>query len=162
MSFKRKMVDVMMPKEFGAISGLFHVAIFSLQKTITELVGTSGFREYIFPTIQEKVGNVEKLGLKSIKGSNIDEFIDRFSVLLKKSLLVGSTSFEKKDDGTYIFKLEECFMAKNAHKIAEINGLCPMAMVVASILQEFTGAEVNVGWSELTPKGSKTELKLQL
>jgi hypothetical protein len=37
-----------------------------------------------------------------------------------------------------------------------------MAMVVASILQEFTGTEAKVGWSELTPNGSRTELKLQL
>jgi len=161
MSLKRKMVDMMMPKEFGAISGLFHVAIFSLQKAIVDLVGAGGFKEYLFPTIQEKLGNVEKLGLESLKGATMDEFVKRFSNLLKKSLLVGSTSFEKKDEETYVFRLEECFMAKDAHKVAETNGICPMAMVVASILQEYTGVEVSVEWSKLTSKGSETEFKLK-
>ncbi|MHA1606553.1 MAG: hypothetical protein ACTSWP_03275 [Candidatus Freyarchaeota archaeon] len=40
---KKKMVDVMMPQEFGAISGLFHVAIFTLQEAIVELVGGSAY-----------------------------------------------------------------------------------------------------------------------
>ena len=48
MSLKRKMVDMMMPKEFGAISGLFHVAIFSLQKAIVDLVGAGDLRSTSF------------------------------------------------------------------------------------------------------------------
>ncbi|MHA1604029.1 MAG: hypothetical protein ACTSV0_04390 [Candidatus Freyarchaeota archaeon] len=55
MSLKRKMVDMMMPKEFGAISGLFHVAIFSLQKAIVDLVGAGGFKEYIFPSFRRSL-----------------------------------------------------------------------------------------------------------
>ncbi|MHA1604030.1 MAG: hypothetical protein ACTSWF_05230 [Candidatus Freyarchaeota archaeon] len=52
-------------------------------------------------------------------------------------------------------------MVKDAHRVAETSGICPRAMVVASILQEYTGVEVNVEWSKLTPKGSETEFKLK-
>ncbi len=157
---KKKMVDVMMPQEFGVISGLFHVAIFTLQEAIVELVGREGFRDYIFPAIQEGIANVEKLGLKPIRGENVEEVLSEFINLLKKAMLVSSAQFERKDEDTYVFKLDGCFMAKSAHIIAATKGICPMGMVAASIIQKYSGREVTVDWSKLTKRGSETEIKL--
>ncbi|MEM1658304.1 MAG: hypothetical protein QXX87_03175 [Candidatus Jordarchaeales archaeon] len=160
MSLKRKMVDVMMSREFGAISGLFHAVIFTLQEKIIELLGHEGFKDYIFPMVQESVIRVEKLGLKSIKGENIEEALSKFAQLLEKSLLVSSAEFRKKDESTYIFVLNDCFMAKTAHIVAETKGICPMAMVAAAIVQKYSGKEAIIEWSKLTERGSVTEIKL--
>ncbi|MHA1409493.1 MAG: hypothetical protein ACTSQY_04100 [Candidatus Odinarchaeia archaeon] len=158
MGLKRKMMDWMMPKEFGAISGLFHAGIFTLQSSVAKLVGDIGLREYVFPSIKEAIENLGSIGLEPVTGESIEEFGVRFVDILKKSLLVGDASLEKKFESEYYFKLNTCFMAKSAHQIAGTKGVCPMAMVAAAMIEKYTNKEVTIEYSELTPKGSETKI----
>ncbi|MEM2155988.1 MAG: hypothetical protein QXW47_03040 [Candidatus Jordarchaeales archaeon] len=160
MLLKKRMIDIMMPREFGAVSGLFHAAIFTLQEKMIELIGRGGLRDYVFPAVHESIINVEKLGLKPLKGESFEEVLSELTRLLKKSLLISSAQFIKKDDDTYVFILNGCFMARSAHTVAQVKGVCPMAMVAAAIMQKYSGREVAVEWSKLTEKGSETEIKL--
>ncbi len=158
MGFKRKMMDKMMPKEFGFISGLFHVGVFTLQSSIDETLGKIGYSDYIFPAIKESMETAEKLGIEPISGEDIESFGKRFIELLKTSLLAENASLKKKPDGSYIFSLNNCFMARSAHTVAGTKGVCPMAMVMAAMIEKYTNKEVMVEYSDLTPKGSVTNI----
>ncbi|MHA1274046.1 MAG: hypothetical protein ACTSQP_19620 [Promethearchaeota archaeon] len=160
MTLKRKLIEKFMPKEFGAISGLFHVGIFSMQSKIIQTLGDIGFKDYIFPSIKESIENLENIGLKTIKGESLEDFGKRFIELLKKSLLVKDAKFKRVSENEYLFTLDNCFMAKTAHEVAGIEGLCPMAMVMASIIEKYTNKDINIEFSKLTPNGSKTTFKL--
>ena len=155
---KRKLMDKMMPKEFGFISGLFHVGVFTLQSGVDETLGKIGFRDYMFPAIKEAMDTAEKLGITPIVGENIEDFGKRFIELLKTSLLVENASLKKKADGSYVFSLNNCFMAKSAHTVAGTKGVCPMAMVMAAMVEKYTNEDVMVEYSDLTPKGSVTNI----
>jgi len=156
---KRKLMDKMMPKEFGFISGLFHVGVFTLQSSIDETLGKIGYSDYIFPAIKESMLTTEKLGIKSIVGENIEDFGRRFIELLKTSLLVDDASLKKKTDNSYVFALNNCFMARSAHTVAGTKGVCPMAMVMAAMIEKYTKREVTVEYSDLTPNGSVTTIR---
>ena len=147
-----------MPKEFGFISGLFHVGIFTLQSCIDETLGKIGYTDYIFPAIKESMDTTEKLGIEPIGGENIEDFGKRFIKLLKTSLLVENASLKKRDDGSYIFSLNNCFMAKSAHTVAGTKGVCPMAMVMTAMIEKYTKREAVAQYSDLTPKGSITNI----
>ena len=147
-----------MPKEFGFISGLFHVGVFTLQSSIHETLGKIGYSDYIFPAIKESMETTEKLGIKPIVGENIEDFGKRFIELLKSSLLVENASLKKKTEDSYVFSLNNCFMARAAHTVAGTKGVCPMAMVMAAMIEKYTNKEVNVEYSELTPNGSITNI----
>lgn len=118
-------MNAAMPREFGAISRPFHAVIFTLQGKVMELLGREGFRDYIFPMVQESVMRIEKLGLESLKGENVEEALSEFTKLLEKSLLVSSAEFRRKDENTYIFVLSDCFMARTAHVIAQTREYAP-------------------------------------
>ena len=152
-------MDKMMPKEFGFISGLFHVGVFTLQSSIDETLGKIGYSDYIFPAIKESMLTTEKLGIKSIVGENIEDFGRRFIELLKTSLLVDDASLKKKTDNSYVFALNNCFMARSAHTVAGTKGVCPMAMVMAAMIEKYTKREVTVEYSDLTPNGSVTTIR---
>ncbi len=148
-----------MPKEFGFVSGLFHVGVFTLQSSIDETLGRIGYSDYIFPAIKESIETTEKLGIKSIVGENIEEFGKRFIGLLKDSMLVeNATLKKKKDDDTFVFALNKCFMARSAHTVAGTKGVCPMAMVMAAMIEKYTNKDVTVEYSDLTPNGSITNI----
>jgi hypothetical protein len=151
-------MDKMMPKEFGFISGLFHVGVFTLQSGIDETLGKIGYRDYIFPAIKEAIERAEKLGIESIVGESIEDFGERFIELLKASLLVEDTSLKRKADGSYVFALNNCFMAKSSHTVAGTKDVCPMAMVMAAMIEKYVNKEVTVEYSDLTPNGSITLL----
>jgi len=155
---KRKLMDKMMPKEFGFISGLFHVAVFTLQSGIDETLGKIGYSDYIFPAIKEAMETAEKLGIEPISGEDIEEFGQRFIELLKTSLLVENASLKKRADGSYVFSLNNCFMARSAHTVAGTKGVCPMAMVMAAMIEKYTNKEVMAEYSDLTPNGSVTNI----
>ncbi len=149
-----------MPKEFGFISGLFHVGVFSLQSGIDETLGKIGYTDYIFPAIKEAMDTTEKLGIEPIVGENIEDFGKRFIKLLKNSLLVDNASLKKKSDGSYVFSLNNCFMAKSAHTVAGNKGVCPMAMVMTAMIEKYTKKEAMAEYSDLTPKGSITNITI--
>jgi len=150
----------MMPKEFGFIAGLFHCGVFTMQSGIDETLGKIGYSEYIFPAIKESIEKAEEVGIEPIVGENIDDFGRRFIKLLQASLLVESAALIKKSDDFYVFSLKDCFMAQTSHKVAGTNGVCPMAMVMASMIEKYTGKEVTVEYSELTPHGSITNITI--
>ena len=147
-----------MPKEFGFITGLFHVGVFTLQHGIDETLGKIGFNDYIFPAIKESMETAEKLGIEPIVGEDIEDFGKRFVELLKTSLLVDNASLKKKSDGSYVFSLDNCFMARSAHQVAGTKGVCPMAMVMAAMIEKYTNEEIRVEYSNLTPNGSITNI----
>ncbi|NVM16332.1 MAG: hypothetical protein HWN80_01345 [Candidatus Lokiarchaeota archaeon] len=147
-----------MPREFGFVSGLFHVGVFTLQASIDETLGKIGFRDYMFPAIKESMDTAEKLGIEPIIGENIEAFGKRFIDLLKTSLLVDNASLKKKSDGSYVFSLNNCFMARSAHTVAGTTGVCPMAMVMAAMIEKYTNEDVMVEYSDLTPNGSVTNI----
>jgi len=147
-----------MPKEFGFITGLFHVGVFTLQHGIDETLGKIGFNDYIFPAIKESMETAEKLGIEPIVGENIEDFGERFVELLKTSLLVDNASLKKRPDGSYVFSLDNCFMARSAHQVAGTKGVCPMAMVMAAMIEKYTNEEIRVEYSNLTPNGSITNI----
>jgi len=151
-------MDKMMPKEFGFVSGLFHVGVFSLQSGIDETLGKIGYTDYIFPAIKESMDTTEKLGIEPIVGENIEDFGKRFIKLLKNSLLVDNASLKKKSDGSYVFSLNNCFMAKSAHAVAGNKGVCPMAMVMTAMIEKYTKKEAMAEYSDLTPNGSITNI----
>jgi len=151
-------MDKMMPKEFGFITGLFHVGVFTLQHGIDETLGKIGYNDYIFPAIKESMETAEKLGIEPIVGENIEDFGKRFVELLKTSLLVDNASLKKRPDGSYVFSLNNCFMARSAHKVAGTKGVCPMAMVMAAMIEKYTKEEIRVEYSDLTPNGSITNI----
>lgn len=155
---KRKLMNKMMPKEFGFVSGLFHAGVFTLQSSIDETLGKIGYSEYIFPAIKESMETTEKLGIESVVGEDIEDFGKRFIKLLKSSLLVEDASLKKKEDGSYVFSLNKCFMARSAHEVAGTKGVCPMAMVTAAMIEKYMKKEVTVEYSNLTPKGSVTSI----
>lgn len=147
-----------MPKEFGFISGLFHVGVFTLQSSIDETLGKIGYSDYIFPAIKESMETTEKLGIKPITGENIEDFGKRFIDLLKASMLVENASLKKKAEDIFVFSLNKCFMARSAHTVAGTKGVCPMAMVMAAMIEKYTNKEITVEYSDLTPNGSVTNI----
>jgi len=149
-----------MPKEFGFVSGLFHVGVFSLQSGIDETLGKIGYTDYIFPAIKESMDTTEKLGIEPIVGENIEDFGKRFIKLLKNSLLVDNASLKKKPDGSYVFSLNNCFMAKSAHTVAGNKGVCPMAMVMTAMIEKYTKKEAMAEYSDLTLNGSITNITI--
>ena len=149
-----------MPKEFGFVSGLFHVGVFTLQSCIDETLGKIGYTDYIFPVIKESMDTTEKLGIESIVGENIEDFGKRFIKLLKTSLLVENASLKKKADGSYVFSLNNCFMAKSAHTVAGTKGVCPMAMVMTAMIEKYTKKEAMAEYSDLTLNGSITNISI--
>ena len=151
-------MNKMMPKEFGFITGLFHVGVFTLQHGIDETLGKIGFNDYIFPAIKESMETAEKLGIEPIVGEDIEDFGKRFVELLKTSLLVDNASLKKKSDGSYVFSLDNCFMARSAHQVAGTKGVCPMAMVMAAMIEKYTNEEIRIEYSNLTPNGSITNI----
>ncbi|MHA1294197.1 MAG: hypothetical protein ACTSQJ_16210 [Promethearchaeota archaeon] len=159
MGLKHKIVERIMPKEFHVLTGLFHICIFTLQSNIIKTLGEIGFKDYVFPRITKKIKNLERVGLNIIESESLEEFVQRFIRLLKKSFLVENAIFERKSEDKFIFSLERCFMAKTAHKIAGFKGLCPMAMIMASMIEKYLGKNVSVGYSELTDHGSNTLIK---
>ncbi|NVM19307.1 MAG: hypothetical protein HWN80_16495 [Candidatus Lokiarchaeota archaeon] len=100
----------------------------------------------------------ERLGIKPIVGENIEDFGKRFIELLKSSLLVENASLKKTADDSYVFSLNNCFMARSAHTVAGTKGVCPMAMVIAAMIEKYTNKEVTVEYSDLTPNGSVTRI----
>ncbi|NVM27695.1 MAG: hypothetical protein HWN65_02545 [Candidatus Helarchaeota archaeon] len=156
MGLKRKLMNMMMPKEFGFISGLFHAGIFTMQSNIVETLGKIGYRDYIFPAIKESIVKTESLGIAPIVGENVEDFGDRFIKVLKKSMLVENAVLTKKSEASYIFSLKKCFMARAAHQVAGTKGVCPMAMVMAAMIEKYTEKEVTVEYSNLTRNGSVT------
>jgi hypothetical protein len=160
MGLKRKMMDMMMPKEFGAISGLFHAGVFTLQSNIVKMVGDLGYKDYVFPSIKEAIENIANIGLESVVGEDIDDFGKRFVKVLKKSMLVNDACLEMKAENEYLFTLDNCFMARAAHQIAGTKGVCPMAMVVAAMIEKYLEKEVHIDYSDLTRTGSKTKITL--
>lgn len=160
MGLKRKLMNMMMPKEFGFISGLFHAGIFTLQSNIFETLGKVGYSDYVFPAIKESMGKSENIGIEAITGENIEEFGKRFIKVLKKSLLVDTATLTKKSDDLYVFSLKKCFMAKAAHQIAGTKGVCPMAMVMGAMIEKYTKKDVAIEYSNLTPHGSITEISV--
>ena len=161
MGFKRKMMKTMMPTEFGAISGLFHAGIFSLQSKAIETFGTAVFKEITFPNIKKAIDKMPDLGIEPVVGEDVESFMRRFIEVLKRSMLVENAFLRKKSDKEYIFTLVDCFMAGSAHRIAGSNGICPMALVTAAMVEKYMGKTVNPELSELTPVGSITKLKIE-
>ena len=86
MSLKRKMIDFMMPKEFLEIAGLMHSCVFSLQKSVTELLGKAALRDFIIPRVIESVSRVSGFEETLKESNNIEEVFDKFAKLLKKLL----------------------------------------------------------------------------
>ena len=160
MGLKRKLMNMMMPKEFGFISGLFHAGIFTLQSNIFDTLGKVGYSDFIFPAIKESISKSENIGIEAITGEDIEEFGNRFIKVLKKSLLVDTATLTKKSDDLYVFSLKKCFMAKAAHQIAGTKGVCPMAMVMGAMIEKYTQKDVAIEYSNLTPHGSITEISV--
>jgi len=160
MGIKRKLMNKMMPKEFGFISGLFHVGVFKLQSGIDETLGRIGFNDYIFPAIKESMDKAEQIGIQPIESETLEEFGDRFINVLKQSLLVDDAKLKKDSENQYSFVLKNCFMAKASHKIAGEKGVCPMAMVVAAMMEKYTNKEVGIQYSNLTQNGSITGITI--
>ena len=160
MGLKRKMMKNMMPKEFGAISGLFHAGIFTLQSKAIEAWGKSIFKETVFPEIEKAITKMPNLGIQKVEGENPEDFMKRFIEVLKDSMLVENAFLRKKSETEFIFTLIDCFMAGPAHKIAGKNGICPMAMVVAAMVEKYLDKEVNPEFSRLTPVGSITKINI--
>ena len=161
LGFKRKMMKTMMPIEFGAISGLFHAGIFSLQEKAIETFGRSVFKEIVFPNIKKAIDKLPDLGIDPVEGEDVETFMRRFIEVLKNSMLVENAFLRKKSEKEYIFTLVDCFMATNAHRIAGSNGICPMALVTAAMVEKYMGKKVNPELSELTPVGSITRLFIE-
>lgn len=160
MGLKRKLMNMMMPKEFGFISGLFHAGIFTLQSNIFDTLGKVGYSDFIFPAIKESISKSENIGIEAITGEDIEEFGNRFIKVLKKSLLVDTATLTKKSDDLYVFSLKKCFMAKAAHQIAGTKGVCPMAMVMGAMIEKYTQKDVAIEYSNLTLHGSITEISV--
>lgn len=160
MGLKRKLMNMMMPKEFGFISGLFHAGIFTMQNNIVETLGKIGYRDYVFPAIKDSIVKTESLGIAPIVGENVEDFGDRFIKVLKKSMLVENAVLTKKSESSYIFSLKNCFMARAAHQVAGTKGVCPMAMVMAAMIEKYTEQEVTVEYSNLTRNGSVTGITI--
>ncbi len=152
------MMTKMMPKEFGAISGLFHAGVFTLQAKATEAYGKSIFREFVFPAIEAALEKVGDIGLKPVVQENIEDFILRFIEVLKKSMLVSNAFLRKKSENEYVFTLIECFMAGAAHRMNKGNGICPMALVMSAMIEKYLGKTVEPEYSQLTPVGSITRI----
>ncbi len=72
--------------------------------------------------------------------------------------------FEKKDNDTYCFNIDECaFALAGVHDILKLHGgICPFALAVAAILSEDMkeGQYLDLQDSEYTDKGSITTLKI--
>ena len=158
MWIKRKLVNKIMPKEFGFIAGLFHAGIFHLQSCVIDTIGNIGYKDYIFPSIKEAINRVENIGMAPIAGETMEEFGNRFIKVLKKSLLVKDAEFKKINENEYEFSLIDCFMASSAHTIAGTKGVCPMAMTFSAMVEKYSEKDIDIEYSELTPKGSKTKI----
>ena len=151
----------MMPTEFGAISGLFHAGIFSLQSKAIETFGKEIFRETIFPEIKEAIDKMPDLGIDPVEGEDVEGFMRRFIKVLKDSMLVRNAFLRKKTETEYVFTLVDCFMAGSAHTLAGKSGICPMAMVVSAMVEKYMGKEVEPEFSQLTPVGSITKIHIK-
>ncbi|GAG75508.1 unnamed protein product [marine sediment metagenome] len=49
-------------------------------------------------------------------------------------------------------------MAKSAHTVAGNIGVCPMAMVMTAMIEKYTKKEAVAQYSDLTPRGSVTNI----
>jgi hypothetical protein len=152
------------PISYSEVAALLHGILFAYEKVVAELY--KGKHKILFPYIMEDM--VKVLGSQDLEVVNseksLEENMDGLKNFLSNEEFLKGIAFEKVDDRTYTFDINECsFALAGVHDILKLHGgICPFALAVAAILSEEMkeGQYIDVTDSEYTDKGSKTNLKV--
>ena len=152
------------PISFSEVAALLHGILFAYEKVVAELY--KGKHKILFPYIMEDM--VKVLGSQDLavvdSGKSLEENMNGLKDYLSNEEFLKGISFNKIDDKTYSFDIDECsFALAGVHDILKLHGgICPFALAVAAILSEEMkeGQYLDVADSEYTDKGSKTNLKI--
>lgn len=152
------------PISFSEVAALLHGILFAYEKVVAELY--KGKHKILFPYIMEdmvKVLNSQDLAVVE-SGKSLEENMKGLKDYLSNEEFLKGVSFNKIDDKTYSFDIDECsFAMAGVHDILKLHGgICPFALAVAAILSEEMkeGLYMDVTDSEYSDKGSKTNLKI--
>jgi hypothetical protein len=110
------------------------------------------------PTI-EKV--LDKATPEIMKAKDLDDALQKFAVLIVNSGFVRSAKITKNDQ-KYVFDLDGCLFADHIHNLLNPKDVtCPWAITAMSLARKFSGRDVKVAPSEITPSGMKTPIEFQ-
>lgn len=149
---------------YSEVAALLHGTLFAYEKVVAELY--KGKHRILFPYIMEDM--VKLLGLQDFaivdSEKTLEENMQGLKEYLSNEEFLKGVKFEKLDDDTYSFDIDECaFALAGVHDILKLHGgVCPFALAVAAILSEDMkeGQYLDLADSEYSDKGSKTTLKI--
>jgi hypothetical protein len=152
------------PINYSEVGALLHAILFAYEKVVAELY--KGKHKILFPYIMEDM--IKLLGLQDLTIVDSEKSLEGNMQGLKEYLsneeFLKGVKFEKVDDETYCFEIDECsFALAGVHDILKLHGgVCPFALAVAAILSEEMkeGQYFDLADSDYSDKGSKTNLKI--
>jgi hypothetical protein len=152
------------PISYSEVAALLHGILFAYEKVFAELYKEK--HKILFPYIMEDM--VKLLGLQDLtivdSEKSLEENMEGLKDYLSNEEFLKGVKFEKLDDETYCFEIDECaFALAGVHDILKLHGgICPFALAVAAILSEDMeeGQYFDLADSDYSDKGSKTNLKL--
>jgi hypothetical protein len=152
------------PISFAETGALLHGILFAYEKVVAELY--KGEHKILFPYIIEEITRISKSHDLGVMDPDLpmSEKMERMRAFLSNNDLLKGISFQKIDDDTFSFEIEECsFAVAGVHDILKMHsGVCPFALASAAILSGAMVDEryIDLADSEYSDKGSKTILKI--
>ena len=149
---------------FPETAALLHGILFAYEKVVAELY--KGQHKILFPYIIEEITRISKSHDLGVMDSDLpmNEKMERLRSFFSNDELLKGISFQKIDDDSYSFEIDECsFAVAGVHDILKMHGgVCPFALASAAILSGAMADEryIDLADSEYTEKGSKTVLKI--
>ncbi|UCF07592.1 MAG: hypothetical protein JSW28_08080 [Thermoplasmata archaeon] len=152
------------PISYPETAALLHGILFAYEKVVAELY--KGKHKILFPYIIEEITRISKSHGLAVMDPNLPltDKMERLRVFFSNNELLKGVSFDKIDEQTFNFEIDECsFAVAGVHDLLKMHGgVCPFALAFAAILTGAMADEryVDLADSEYTEKGSKTVLKI--
>ena len=152
------------PISFAETGALLHGILFAYEKVVAELY--KGKHKLLFPYIIEEITRISKNHDLGVMDPDLPMSvkIERLRAFLSNNDILKGISFQKIDDDTFSFEIDECsFAVGGVHDILKMHGgVCPFALASAAILSGAMADEryIDLADSEYSEKGSRTVLKI--
>ncbi|MBD3351980.1 MAG: hypothetical protein GF364_10890 [Candidatus Lokiarchaeota archaeon] len=143
-----------------------HAALFGYETALVDLIGTRGYRTHVFPEVV-KVMNSLKNDTESMKGvfgaKDAHEAMERWIKIMESADIASECEVLDKGDDTYQIVIGKCSMSYPIHEVmGQKKGICPLALIVSSAINIVDeDSEPVIAYSEFTPDGTKTTLRLK-
>ncbi|TXT62100.1 MAG: hypothetical protein BAJALOKI1v1_1030016 [Promethearchaeota archaeon] len=143
-----------------------HSALFGYEKAMIELIGGRGYKSHVFPEIVKTMQAIKDEDPKIsqlFESKNPEEAMNTWMEILKMTGITKNGRIAKDGDDKYKIIIPDCSLHDPIHEIiGDAKGICPMALILASssAIADDDSKSIEINYSEFTPTGTSTDMKL--